>query len=117
MSGLRIVILALLLPASGLVFAQTGASSAAAARNKPQVRMTAEDVIRLVRAGISSIMTLTVDPLPIGFTRDLDVVIGHVPMEDHQPPSIDSMDRAVEFIEGQVAAGKTVLVHCLAGEG
>jgi protein-tyrosine phosphatase len=71
----------------------------------------------LVRAGINSILTLTVDPLPFGFTRNLDVVIGHVPMEDHRPPSIDSMNRAVEFIEGQLAAGKTVLVHCLAGEG
>jgi len=71
----------------------------------------------LVRAGINSILTLTIDPLPAEFTRDLDIVVGHVPMEDHQPPSIDALGRAVEFIEEQSAAGKAVLVHCLAGEG
>jgi atypical dual specificity phosphatase len=71
----------------------------------------------LVRAGINSILTLTIDPLPAEFTRDLNVVTGHVPMQDHQPPSIEALGRAVEFIEGQLAAGKAVLVHCLAGEG
>lgn len=71
----------------------------------------------LVRAGINSILTLTVDPLPPEFTRDLDVVTGHVPMQDHQPPSSDALDRAVKFVEEQLGAGKSVLVHCLAGEG
>jgi atypical dual specificity phosphatase len=71
----------------------------------------------LVRAGINGILTLTINPLPAEFTRDLNVVTGHVPMQDHQPPSIDALGRAVEFIEEQVTAGKAVLVHCLAGEG
>ena len=71
----------------------------------------------LVRAGINSILTLTTDALPSEFTRDLDVVTGHVPMHDHQPPSVDDLGRAVEFVEEQQMAGKTVLIHCLAGEG
>jgi len=71
----------------------------------------------LNRAGFNSILSLTIDPLPEEFTRGLDIVLGHVPMQDHQPPSIDGLDRAVEFIEGQLAVGKAVLVHCLAGEG
>ncbi len=71
----------------------------------------------LVRAGINSILTLTIDPLPLEFTRDLDVVTGHVPMADHQPPGIDTMYRAVGFVEEQLTAGRAVLVHCLAGEG
>jgi len=71
----------------------------------------------LVKAGIDSVLTLTSDPLPAEFTRGLDVVMGHVPMQDHQPPSIDSMDRAVGFVEAQLATRKAVLVHCLAGEG
>ena len=71
----------------------------------------------LVRAGINGILTLTIDPIPAEFTRDLNVVTGHVPMQDHQPPSIDALGRAVEFIEEQLAAGGAVLVHCLAGEG
>jgi len=71
----------------------------------------------LARAGINSILTLTIDPLPAEFTRDLDIVMGHVPMQDHQPPSIDALGRAVEFIGERSAAGEAVLVHCLAGEG
>jgi atypical dual specificity phosphatase len=71
----------------------------------------------VVRRGIGSILTLTVDQLPDEFTRNLDVVTGHVPMEDHQAPGIDAMNRAVDFVEEQSAAGKAALVHCLAGEG
>jgi protein-tyrosine phosphatase len=71
----------------------------------------------LVRAGINSILTLTLDPLPVEFTRGLEVVTGHVPMQDHRPPSTEAMDRAVDFVVEQLAAGRAVLVHCLAGEG
>ena len=71
----------------------------------------------LVKEGIDSVLTLTIDPLPVEFTRGLDVVTGHVPMQDHQPPGIDAIARAVDFVEEKLAAGKTVLVHCLAGEG
>ena len=71
----------------------------------------------LVRAGINCILTLTVDPLPAEFTSGLDIVTSHVPMQDHQPPSVDALERAVEFVEEQLAAGRAVLVHCLAGEG
>ena len=71
----------------------------------------------LVRAGINSILTLTIDPLPAEFTRGLEIITGHVPMRDHQPPSTDDLGRAVEFVEAQLEAGKVVLVHCLAGEG
>ena len=71
----------------------------------------------LVRAGINSILTLTIDPLPAELTRDLGIMTGHIPMRDHQPPSTDDLGRAVEFVEGQLATGRVVLVHCLAGEG
>lgn len=74
-------------------------------------------VVWLVRAGINSILTLTVDPLPVELTHGLDVATGHVPMQDHQPPSVEALDRAVDFVEEQLAARKAVLVHCLAGEG
>ena len=70
-----------------------------------------------MRAGINSVLTLTVDPLPSGFAAGLDVVVGHVPMRDHQPPPVDAISKGVGFVEEQVKAGRTVLVHCLAGEG
>ena len=41
----------------------------------------------------------------------------HIPMKDHEPPSLDSLERAAAFVQGEVHAGKKVLVHCLAGQG
>jgi hypothetical protein len=71
----------------------------------------------LVRSGIGSILTLTVEPLPSQFTVGLGLTIGHVGMQDHDPPGLDAMARAVDFIVQERGAGRTVLVHCLAGEG
>ncbi len=71
----------------------------------------------LVKVGVDSILTLTADALPAESTSGLGVVTKHVPMEDHQPPSIEALDTAAETIDEQLRAGRTVLVHCLAGEG
>jgi atypical dual specificity phosphatase len=38
-----------------------------------------------------------------------------VPTTDFHPPSLDSVERAVEFIQRNVLAGRTVYVHCKAG--
>ena len=71
----------------------------------------------LARSGIRSILSLTVDPIPVQWIEGLDIVAGHIAMEDHQAPSVESMVRAVDFVVEQAAAGRSVLVHCLAGEG
>lgn len=71
----------------------------------------------LAKQGIGSILTLTVDPLPPEFTKGVGVVTGHVPMKDHEPPAVDALTRAVDFVIEQREAGRAVLVHCLAGEG
>ena len=71
----------------------------------------------LVGAGIRSILSLTGDPIPSEWAGGLDVNSGHVAMEDHQAPSVESMDQGVEFIVRQLEGGRPVLVHCLAGEG
>ena len=71
----------------------------------------------LAKAGVGSILTLTAEPLPAAWTRGLDVEPGHVAMEDHQPPSVKAMDEGVDFILTELSKGRTVLVHCLAGEG
>jgi atypical dual specificity phosphatase len=71
----------------------------------------------LVKSGIRSILSLTEDPLPSELTGRLDVVVGHVSMRDHQLPGVKAMKEGVAFIEKQMAQGRPVLVHCLAGEG
>jgi protein-tyrosine phosphatase len=38
-------------------------------------------------------------------------------MQDHTPPDQPSLIAAVEFLRGRLGEGKSVAVHCLAGEG
>ncbi|HEV2226081.1 MAG TPA: dual specificity protein phosphatase family protein [Nitrososphaerales archaeon] len=71
----------------------------------------------LIGQGVSSILTLTMDPLPKELVEGLPVELGHIPLEDHLAPDAESLDKAANFIIERLKAGKTVLVHCLAGEG
>ncbi len=71
----------------------------------------------LVATGIRSILTLTPEPLPSDFTKGLDLILGHVPMEDHQAPSHEAMKKGAAFIAEQLRLGRPVAVHCLAGQG
>jgi atypical dual specificity phosphatase len=71
----------------------------------------------LAKEGVRSILTLTSDTIPDEWTKGLDLVMGHVVMEDHRAPSVWSMEKGVEFVVEQLRGGRTVLVHCLAGEG
>ena len=71
----------------------------------------------LARAGVRSILSLTEEALPAAWTEGLGITAGHVSMADHQPPSVEAMGEGVSFIQRELAAGRPVLVHCLAGEG
>lgn len=71
----------------------------------------------LVGNGIGSILSLTEEPLPEDWIGGLGLKSGHVPMRDHEPPTVESMERGVKFIREQLGAGRGVAVHCLAGEG
>ena len=71
----------------------------------------------LIGQGVDSILTLTVVPLPKEPVEGLPVEVGHIPMEDHHAPDVEVLDRGANFIIEKLKADKTVLVHCLAGEG
>ena len=71
----------------------------------------------LTHQGVSSILTLTTDPLPNELVQGLPLEIGHIPLEDHVAPGAAVLDKGANFIIEKLKADKTVLVHCLAGEG
>jgi len=71
----------------------------------------------LVGQGIDSILTLTQDPLPSEWVNGLPLELGHIPMEDHSLPDVESLDKGADYVASKLQAGKTLLVHCLAGEG
>ena len=70
----------------------------------------------LARAGIGSILSLTEEPLPSSWIPS-QMNYMHVPMQDHEPPELGSLQSAAARIESELAAGRAVLVHCQAGRG
>ncbi|MDG6954208.1 MAG: dual specificity protein phosphatase family protein [Nitrososphaerota archaeon] len=67
--------------------------------------------------GIDSVLTLTQDPLPKAWTDGLGLSVEHVPMQDHGIPDVKVLDECARLIEAKLDEGKSVMVHCLAGEG
>ena len=69
----------------------------------------------LVKQGIKSILTLTESGLPDDWLNG--ICYKHVPMLDHKPPPLLSLEEAVDFIQEQIEQNKPILVHCAAGKG
>jgi atypical dual specificity phosphatase len=69
------------------------------------------------RQGVDTVLTLTEDPLPAEWKEGLSMYFEHMPMNDHAPPSVESLEEAASFVQGEVQREKKVLVHCLAGQG
>ncbi len=67
--------------------------------------------------GVDVILTLTEKPLPADWAEGLPLTLKHIPMMDHLPPDTSSLEQAATFVQEQMNQGRTVLVHCLAGEG
>lgn len=67
--------------------------------------------------GIRSVLTLTESPLPGAWLEGLGLESKHIPMVDHDPPKVASLDEAAAYIAKNVRAGKPIAVHCLAGKG
>lgn len=71
----------------------------------------------LVGQGINSILSLTMDPFPKEWVDSLPLEVGHIPLEDHLPPDEATLDKGATYIVEKLNQGKSVVVHCLAGEG
>ncbi len=74
-----------------------------------------EEVKWLVKQGIRSILTLTESKLPDSWVDA--ICYKHVPMLDHKPPPLMSLEEAVDFIQEQIEQNRPILVHCAAGKG
>jgi atypical dual specificity phosphatase len=69
------------------------------------------------REGINTLLTLTERPLPAGWLEGLPLQTFHSPMKDHEPPSLEALQKAVDIVLNEIRDGRRVLVHCLAGQG
>jgi protein-tyrosine phosphatase len=71
----------------------------------------------LVSHGIGAVLTLTPEPLPEELVRGLPLELAHIPMQDHQAPTVDMLAEGAKVVRDLLGSGKAVVVHCLAGEG
>jgi atypical dual specificity phosphatase len=76
-----------------------------------------QDLAWLRDQGIGALLSLTEDPLPFGAVADAMEASLHLPIVDMTAPSPPQFSQALAFIDAQVAAGRAVAVHCLAGQG
>jgi len=81
-------------------------------------RPTTERELRWMRSrGVDVVISLTEDPLPEGWIKAAGLEYIHIPIQDHEAPSKETVDKAVDFIENSIARGRAVAVHCAAGQG
>ena len=68
------------------------------------------------RQGITAIVNLRTWPNDEDRRRELDHYLW-LPTTDHTPPSMEDVQRGIDFIQEQIDAGRQVYVHCRAGVG
>lgn len=67
--------------------------------------------------GFRAIISLTETTLDIPLLREFEFDYRHLPVMDFQPPSLEQIVEAVNFMEAHRKEGSGVLVHCAAGQG
>lgn len=68
------------------------------------------------KIGLSAIVNLRTEPDDAAMNRVTERYLW-LPTTDHTPPTLADIQRAVDFIDGEIAAGGKVYVHCRAGVG
>lgn len=76
----------------------------------------AVDVPRLAELGIGAVVNTCHEYNgPLEAYRKFDIEQLHIPTTDFTHPKFDDLEKAVEFMDQQIASGRKVYVHCKAG--
>jgi atypical dual specificity phosphatase len=79
--------------------------------------MTKHDVQWWRKQGVEAVISLTENPIPNEWIKPAGVTYRHNPLQDHNPPTVEEIDSALDFISKQIENNKPVVVHCAAGQG
>ena len=92
---------------------------ALAGMSRPGARAPlAEDLVFLKAEGIGAIVSLSEAPLDEAALRESGLSCLHVPVEDFTAPTIQQVERCMEFIDRMAhVENRAVVVHCGAGCG
>jgi atypical dual specificity phosphatase len=78
----------------------------------------ARDVPRLAEAGVRGVVNTCREYAgPVAAYQAAGIHQLHIPTVDFQPPRLEDILRAVDFIDDHVGRGQRVYVHCKAGRG
>ncbi len=75
------------------------------------------DLAALRHRGIEAVLTLTETPLAEGALERHGLAGLHLPIDDLHAPTPEQFLQGLAFIDRQRALGRTVVVHCLVGQG
>lgn len=75
------------------------------------------DLAALKRMGITMLITLTERDLPGGVLERHGLTNLHLPIYDHEVPTLAQIQMLLKRMEGLVQRGEVLAVHCLAGRG
>jgi atypical dual specificity phosphatase len=75
------------------------------------------DLAALKRVGITQLITLTERDLPQEPLRRHGLTNLHLPIRDHEAPSVGQIQMLLKRMEKLIAQGEVLAVHCLAGRG
>jgi atypical dual specificity phosphatase len=81
-------------------------------------RPRSEEALGLLKkAGVTSILSLSEEPLSPGWLEKQGLSAQHLPVEDFTAPTLEQINSAVDFIKTGIGNGEIVAVHCGAGLG
>ena len=75
------------------------------------------DLVALKRMGITQLITLTERDLPGDVLRQHGLTNLHLPIYDHEVPTLAQISMLLKRMEGLIQRGEVLAVHCLAGRG
>jgi atypical dual specificity phosphatase len=77
-----------------------------------------EDAIALLRQlGVKALLSLPERPLPPDLLEKYELRVERLPIADFTAPTLKQVERAIAIIDGFLAQGLPVAVHCMAGIG
>ena len=76
-----------------------------------------EDWRELRRLGVEAVVNLTLQGIYMDDPEKYGLAFLHLPIANFEPPEPAQVDRFLEFCGEQLAAGRPVAVHCIAGLG
>ena len=76
-----------------------------------------QDLEFVQQQGVDTIVSLTETPLDEEALEAFNFEVLHMPVADRHAPTLEQVDEYTAYVDEQLGAGRSVMVHCLGGYG